>query len=177
MLSPTERTHHCSHRADTTTLLQLALSSQYDTYESNAVVQGCSGRAEFLGEALLHTLNEQAYPNADETQLQLCLTFICTLFADSATSSAFFSNDLRVLVDMVIRELNNLPPDDASRCDYLQVLRLVLEMSPWFPDGRYRREDILAVLQAILEAGEHDSPDAHAMTQGILFECAELLED
>lgn len=52
----------------------------------------------------------------------------------------------QVLVDVVVRELENIPADDGMRVDYDSLLARLLDQSEWATrGGRYREEDIKRV--------------------------------
>jgi hypothetical protein len=58
---------------------------------------------------------------------QTCLD----IFSSEATTDFFFTNDQNVLVDIVIRECQDLPPADEVRVVYLQILRQMILNSNW----------------------------------------------
>ena len=49
----------------------------------------------------------------DEDLQMLLLEFLSTLFGDPGLADLFYTNDLGVLVDTIIREVENLPPAGA----------------------------------------------------------------
>jgi hypothetical protein len=66
------------------------------------------------------------------------------------------------------------------RTDYLMTLSLLLNRSSWVEHGRYRREDIAACLESILDVGG-DGVDGYEETaletvEIVLDECAAILE-
>ncbi|CAM9194713.1 unnamed protein product [Pylaiella littoralis] len=101
-----------------------------------------SARHEVDG-AVLHIFNEAGYPNGDTELARLCLTFCYDAFEEDRDGDLFYVNDIKVLVDVVVRELCNLPADDPLRVDYLRLLTRLLEQSEWATrGGRYRELDI-----------------------------------
>lgn len=98
---------------------------------------------------------------AGETSLQLLtLKLLYLLFTTPSTQEYFYTNDLRVLVDILIRNLLDLPSDAvALRHTYLRVLYPLLAHTQLKLPPYYKREEIrklLAVLagtQPILEDG------------------------
>lgn len=135
-------------------------------------------KTEFLGEAVLHLLNQQHFPYDDEVLLKQLLKFMQSLFRYKATSEFMFTNDLMVLTDMMVLELTDLPPEDAMRWEYLRLLQLVIMRSPWAQSGnKYRAKDIHKVLDGIMQA--HDAtgvePRVISLVQAVLTDCADLL--
>ena len=101
---------------------------------------------------------------AGETSLQLLtLKLLYLIFTTPSTQEYFYTNDLRVLVDILIRNLLDLPADaSALRHTYLRVLYPLLAHSQLKNPPHYKREEIrelLAVLagaQQIHEKGDDD---------------------
>ncbi|KAG0414116.1 hypothetical protein HPB47_008756 [Ixodes persulcatus] len=54
------------------------------------------------------------------------LKFLVELFSDSATAELFYLNDVAVLLDIVARQLSDLPPGDKRRPLYLSLVERVL---------------------------------------------------
>ena len=64
---------------------------------------------------------------ADQDLQILMLEFLSKLFGDPATADVFYSNDLNVIVDTIIRETSDLPPGDSH---VRPVLPRPLPLSP-----------------------------------------------
>ncbi|CAN0255989.1 unnamed protein product [Ectocarpus sp. 8 AP-2014] len=93
--------------------------------------------------AVLHIFNEEGYPNGDAELARLCSVFCSDAFEEDRREDLFYVNDIKVMVDIILRELYNLPADDGLRADYLGLLRRLLERSEWSTRGaRYREVDI-----------------------------------
>ena len=85
----------------------------------------------------------------------------------------------RVLVDIIIREVQDLPPPDTVRRGYLKVAHLLIRNSPWMEHGRYRREDLLSALEGVLDAGqkgENMDPESCRLVEDIFVDCISILE-
>jgi Protein of unknown function (DUF2013) len=97
-----------------------------------------------FGENIILLLNRES-----ETSLQLLiLKLLYLLFTTPATYEYFYTNDLRVLVDVVIRNLLDLPRSaNALRHTYLRVLHPLLAHTQLAdPDNHYKREELVKVL-------------------------------
>lgn len=100
-----------------------------------------------------------------ETSLQLLtLKLLYLLFTTPSTQEYFYTNDLHVLVDILIRNLLDLPSDSAAlRHTYLRVLYPLLAHTQLKQPPHYKGEEIrklLAVLagaQAIEDYGDDDT--------------------
>jgi hypothetical protein len=208
--------------------LSLPLSS---SLFSLSHTRSSSKENQHFGEALTWILNKQSAPYTNGPLLKQSLNALQDLFSDDSSSAYFYTNDLKVLVDIFVREITNLgtcallerqeccisltnilshilffvfndslpPPPithypsptthhssrspdtkDVMRTDYLMTLSLLLNRSSWVEHGRYRREDIAACLESILDVGG-DGVDGYEETaletvEIVLDECAAILE-
>lgn len=109
-----------------------------------------------FGENIILLLNRET-----ETALQLLiLKLLYLLFTTKATYEYFYTNDLRVLLDVIIRNLLDLPNEVmALRHTYLRVLSPLLAHTQLSQPPHYKREEILKVLRILGGAGNaHFAP-------------------
>lgn len=99
-----------------------------------------------FGENIILLLNRET-----ETSLQLLiLKLLYLLFTTKATYEYFYTNDLRVLLDVIIRNLLDLPDESmALRHTYLRVLYPLLAHTQLSHPPHYKRQEILKVLQIL----------------------------
>lgn len=99
-----------------------------------------------FGENIILLLNRET-----ETSLQLLiLKLLYLLFTTRTTYEYFYTNDLRVLLDVIIRNLLDLPDDTmALRHTYLRVLYPLLAHTQLSHPPHYKREEIHKVLQIL----------------------------
>lgn len=100
-----------------------------------------------------------------ETSLQLLtLKLLYLLFTTPSTQEYFYTNDLRVLVDILIRNLLDLPSEAAAlRHTYLRVLYPLLAHTQLKQPPHYKCEEIkklLGVLAGVQPIQEHGDDDA-----------------
>ncbi|SLM37135.1 Domain of unknown function DUF2013 [Lasallia pustulata] len=102
-----------------------------------------------FGENLILLLNRES-----ETSLQLLiLKLLYLLFTTRSTYEYFYTNDLRVLVDVMIRNLLDLPSDStALRHTYLRVLYPLLAHTQLQQAPHYKREELLKLLEMMTNA-------------------------
>ncbi|KAG8898101.1 hypothetical protein FRB99_007674 [Tulasnella sp. 403] len=107
------------------------------------------GHSKTFGENLIFMLNR-----ADNTPEDLCmqllvLKLLYLLFTTHGTQEYFYTNDLRVLVDVFIRELVDLPDESESlRHTYLRVLHPLLTNTQ-LRSHPYKRLQIRNVLDSL----------------------------
>ncbi|KIW50585.1 hypothetical protein PV05_09381 [Exophiala xenobiotica] len=116
-----------------------------------------------FGENIILLLNRE-----DETSLQLLtLKLLYLLFTTPPTYEYFYTNDLRVLVDILVRNLLDLPEEASSlRHTYLRVLYPLLEHTQLQYPPHYKREEIRKLLVVLgggrlAENGEEQDGNQH----------------
>lgn len=116
-----------------------------------------------FGENIILLLNRE-----DETSLQLLtLKLLYLLFTTPPTYEYFYTNDLRVLVDILIRNLLDLPEEASSlRHTYLRVFYPLLEHTQLQFSPHYKRDEIRKLLVVLgggqlLEHGEGQDDQHH----------------
>ncbi|KAK7745990.1 pre-rRNA processing [Cytospora paraplurivora] len=109
-----------------------------------------------FGENIILLLNRET-----ETALQLLiLKLLYLLFTTKATYEYFYTNDLRVLLDVIIRNLLDLPDESMSlRHTYLRVLYPLLAHTQLSQPPHYKKEEVQRVLQILSGEGNfHFAP-------------------
>jgi len=96
-----------------------------------------------FGENIILLLNRET-----ETSLQLLiLKLLYLIFTTRSTYEYFYTNDLHVLLDVIIRNLLDLPNElVALRHTYLRVLYPLLAHSQLSQPPHYKRDEIVKVL-------------------------------
>ncbi|XP_003384974.1 PREDICTED: NCK-interacting protein with SH3 domain-like [Amphimedon queenslandica] len=85
------------------------------------------------------------------------------LFSDPLTSGVFYTTDLKVLIDIISRQLHDLAPGDKSRSHYIELLQRLITNTQ-YTDHHHRRSDLTSCLKRILrEEGEESIPDQGAI--------------
>ncbi|KAI1621142.1 hypothetical protein EDD37DRAFT_146596 [Exophiala viscosa] len=99
-----------------------------------------------FGENIILLLNRE-----DETSLQLLtLKLLYLLFTTPPTYEYFYTNDLRVLVDILMRNLLDLPEEATSlRHTYLRVFYPLLEHTQLQFPPHYKRDEIRKLLSVL----------------------------
>ncbi|KAH8891669.1 hypothetical protein GQ53DRAFT_823671 [Thozetella sp. PMI_491] len=109
-----------------------------------------------FGENIILLLNRET-----ETSLQLLiLKLLYLLFTTKSTYEYFYTNDLRVLLDVIIRNLLDLPNElMALRHTYLRVLYPLLAHTQLSHPPHYKKEEVVKVLKLLGGSGNiHFAP-------------------
>ncbi|KAK2768685.1 hypothetical protein FQN54_000541 [Arachnomyces sp. PD_36] len=109
-----------------------------------------------FGENIILLLNRES-----ETSLQLLtLKLLYLLFTTPSTHEYFYTNDLHVLVDILIRNLLDLPEESSAlRHTYLRVLYPLLAHTQLRYPPHYKREEVKKLLNILVRgqfAGEDE---------------------
>lgn len=110
-----------------------------------------------FGENIILLLNRET-----ETSLQLLiLKLLYLLFTTKATYEYFYTNDLRVLLDVIIRNLMDLPDERMSlRHTYLRVLYPLLAHTQLSDPPHYKEDEIVRLVKLL--RGSHNAHFAPA---------------
>ncbi|KAH8701859.1 hypothetical protein BGW36DRAFT_394652 [Talaromyces proteolyticus] len=102
-----------------------------------------------FGENIILLLNREG-----ETSLQLLtLKLLYLIFTTPSTYEYFYTNDLRVLVDILIRNLLDLPEDAvALRHTYLRVFYPLLSHTQLKYAPHYKRDEIMRTLGILIHS-------------------------
>ena len=87
-----------------------------------------------LSEGILNCINDMSYPGHDTPELNPVIKLCCDLLQEKEHHGYFYANDQKVLIDIAVREIHNIPFNQDSvetRYRFLQLLHdlmLSLEM-------------------------------------------------
>jgi len=103
-----------------------------------------------FGENIILLLNRET----ETSQQLLILKLLYLLFTTAATYEYFYLNDLRVLLDVIIRNLLDLPSEaNMLRHTYLRVLAPLLSHTQLSNPPHYKRDQILSLLDILRGTG------------------------
>lgn len=87
----------------------------------------------------------------------LVCKFLYFIFTTPETYNFIYTNDLKVLVEVLLRELSDLPLEaDGVRQMYLRVLHVLLENTT-IGDEKFKQSDIVSVLRCTIEYATSDT--------------------
>ncbi|XP_075220113.1 NCK-interacting protein with SH3 domain [Lycorma delicatula] len=113
----------------------------------NVVVQALAKRnsAKTLTEKILFTLNREEDParvfDHEPKPVNSTIKLITDMFACSKAADLFYTNDINVLIDIIVRQLTDLSPGDDKRTKYLELCRLVLRNTN-YSENQHRCSDL-----------------------------------
>ncbi|KAL2315764.1 Protein dip1 [Schizosaccharomyces pombe] len=122
-------------------------------------------------EGLVFTLNREKDPRSR----MLILKQLFLLFTTPATYEIFYTNDLNVLIDIFIREINNIPDElSGLRYAYLQVLIPLLENTQVRHPPHYKTKCIVDAVNNVLISHSKSSNMEDARTTDVAIRVLEV---
>ncbi|XP_057335726.1 NCK-interacting protein with SH3 domain [Microplitis mediator] len=118
--------------------------------------------AKIFTQKILFLLNREEDPvrifDHQPAPMHSVLKLFIDIFSMDITASLFYTNDIKVLIDIVLRQLFDIPPGDKRRL-YLELCRRVLRTTG-YDDHRHRSEDLLKCFTRIFcEEGPESQGD------------------
>eukprot|EP01031_Cornospumella_fuschlensis_P029358 gene29358-35440_t len=143
-----------------------------------------------LTQSLMYILNENGYPNMHIEEARSAITFITQLLHDPFHYSGeepegggglevrghFYVNDVKILLEICIRELTNIPVHDhvKLRFAYLRLIEAIITKSAWSTSTDfYMRSNIRELLMQL--AAQDEDPLIQDVSQELLVSQTELL--
>ena len=87
------------------------------------------------------------------------LKFLQDLFALPATSSFFYTSDQNILIEIILRNILDLPSDSGLRTEYLQLLQAIIKNSTWCEE-RHKAAQLKSVLSSFAKEDAPLQPDS-----------------
>ena len=91
------------------------INFHYNKPGLSVVIQLCAKHPDItspLSLGLIRTLNSNAFPYSDRCKLECIIKCCRDIFMNESTAKFFYTTDLNILVDIVIRECGSLPMED-----------------------------------------------------------------
>ncbi|CAH1265549.1 NCKIPSD [Branchiostoma lanceolatum] len=83
------------------------------------------------------------------------LKFLADVFSSEVTSGIFYTNDMMVLIDIIVRQVSDLPPGDEIRTEHLSLFHSIVKNTS-YRDHRHRRGDLQQCFLAIQREEEKE---------------------
>jgi len=129
-----------------------------------SVFSANKSQAAYLGNYIILLLNRP-----DDIILSPCLKLIHDLFSNPSTTDFFFQNDLIVLIDVLIREIKNLPVEqDQKRSEYVKTLYAILKNSSEYEKVQYKLNEVIFIVKTCMDL--YSSGPTFDMAEKIVLE-------
>ncbi|ESN94574.1 hypothetical protein HELRODRAFT_68930 [Helobdella robusta] len=136
--------------------LLLAFNLHLEVLKDNICMKSVAKKksCKYLTEHLLLLFNRGddpvKLPDIKSVPTNSVIKFISDIFSDTVTSNIFYTNDAKVLVDIVLRQLTDLSPGDFMRTEHLSLMQLVLLNSGYF-EQQHRLQELKSCLNRIYD--------------------------
>ncbi|XP_072176871.1 NCK-interacting protein with SH3 domain-like [Diadema setosum] len=98
------------------------------------------------------------FEHSQDTQDSL-LKFMGDIFSSPTTSDLFYSNDMKVLIDIVVRQMTDLLPGDQVRTEYLSLILSIFTNTSYWEDCHRLAELEKAFVAIAIEEGKESEQD------------------
>ena len=133
----------------------------------------------------MHVLNEIGYPQHDQPEALPAIRLCVDLVNDPLAGGFFYTNDIKVVIDVILRELRNIPlvadseaelrSLEENRVMYLRLTGALVSRSAWAAAGEsYHKEELREALFVLAE-GEDVPAWSKDVASEILADTGDLL--
>lgn len=164
---------HGEEVVDALVPLILAFNQHFVDFQSNIVMRvlASRGTAKTLSEKIMLLINREEDPIAMFQYPRVCpdsvLKFLTDIFSSQDTSEFFYSSDMMVLIEIVLRQLVDLSPGAGMRTEYISLLHQIL-MNSDYSEHKHQANELLVCLKRISEEEDKESEKDRLIAQEIL---------
>jgi hypothetical protein len=120
-----------------------------------------------FGENIVFLLNR----SPDDTIQLMVLKLLYIIFTTPETANYLYLNDLKVIVDVFVRELYNLSNEEERlRHTYLRVLHPLLQNTE-LAEVCYKRDEIIGLLESMSEHADKSVVEISETTKRLAYRC------
>ncbi|XP_059056958.1 NCK-interacting protein with SH3 domain [Achroia grisella] len=152
--------------------LLLAYNLQFESVMDNLLLNALETRdnAKTFCEKILLILNREEDPvhlfDHEPAPPHSVLKLVIDLFSRKKTANHFYTNDVNVAIDIIVRQLADLSPGDTRRQQYLRILQGIIRNTD-YGAHLHRRQDLLRCFARIFCEEVEASRDDQALVRAI----------
>uniref|UniRef100_A0A182LZL3 SH3 domain-containing protein n=1 Tax=Anopheles culicifacies TaxID=139723 RepID=A0A182LZL3_9DIPT len=134
--------------------LILSFNLQFDNFAENVVLEAMEQfkTAKTFTEKILLLINREEDPvhTLKHTPMNInpVLKMLVDLFSRPETAAIFYTNDNKVLIDILVRQLSDLSAGEPIRKWYLELCRKILRNTN-YPEHQHRKQDLMKIFTRI----------------------------
>ncbi|KAM8718333.1 hypothetical protein ACLKA7_000150 [Drosophila subpalustris] len=134
--------------------LILAFNQQFTEHTVNVIIEAMQNlpTAKVFTEKLLLLLNREDDPTRllkhHNEHINTVLRMFIDIFSHPDTAGMFYTNDIKVLIDIVVRQLSDLDAGNALRPCYLELCRRILRNTN-YQEHQHRKHDLMKIFTRI----------------------------
>ncbi|XP_068629826.1 NCK-interacting protein with SH3 domain [Battus philenor] len=155
--------------------LLLAYNLQFENPYENLLLSALESQdnAKTFCEKVLLLLNREEDPvhifDHEPAPAHSVLKLVIDLFSRKKTAEHFYTNDVKVAIDIIVRQLADLSPGDTRRQEYLRLLQGIIRNTD-YGAHLHRRDDLLRCFARIFCEEGDVSKDDQALVRAIFNE-------
>ncbi|XP_064633439.1 NCK-interacting protein with SH3 domain-like [Lineus longissimus] len=148
--------------ADTLTALILSFNLHIKDARDNVILKVLAerGQAKVFTEKVMMLMNSGDDPvkmfDHEPRPDNSVLKFLCDLYCLESTSDLLYTNDAKVLIDVVIRHLCDLSPGNKMRSHILNLMHLIMKNSSYC-EHEHRKAELQSLLMDISKEEDKES--------------------
>ncbi|KAH8275721.1 hypothetical protein KR044_005936 [Drosophila immigrans] len=134
--------------------LILAFNQQFSEHAVNVIIEAMQNlpTAKVFTEKLLLLLNREDDPTRllkhHNEHMNTVLRMFIDIFSHPDTAGMFYTNDIKVLIDIVVRQLSDLDAGNVLRPCYLELCRRILRNTN-YQEHQHRKHDLMKIFTRI----------------------------
>ncbi|XP_026849172.1 NCK-interacting protein with SH3 domain isoform X2 [Drosophila persimilis] len=134
--------------------LILSFNQQFSENTYNVIIEAMQSlpTAKVFTEKLLLLLNREDDPTRllkhPNEHMNTVLRMFIDIFSHPDTAGMFYTNDIKVLIDIVVRQLSDLDAGSATRPCYLELCRRILRNTN-YQEHEHRKHDLMKIFTRI----------------------------
>ncbi|KAH8235594.1 hypothetical protein KR032_003615 [Drosophila birchii] len=142
------------HLVDMVIALILAFNQQFSEHTFNVIIDAMQNlpSAKVFTEKLLLLLNREDDPTRllkhPNEHMNTVLRMFIDIFSHPDTAGMFYTNDIKVLIDIVVRQLSDLDAGSSTRPCYLELCRRILRNTN-YQEHQHRKHDLMKIFTRI----------------------------
>ncbi|XP_032593835.1 NCK-interacting protein with SH3 domain [Drosophila grimshawi] len=134
--------------------LILAFNQQFGEHTVNVIIEAMQNlpTGKVFTEKLLLLLNREDDPTRllkhHNENMNTVLRMFIDIFSHADTAGMFYTNDIKVLIDIVVRQLSDLDAGSPTRPCYLELCRRILRNTN-YQEHQHRKHDLMKIFTRI----------------------------
>lgn len=134
--------------------LLLAFNLQFDNFAENTILETMQHvkTSKSFTEKILLLINREDDPvdvlRHTRPKVNSVIKILVDLFSIRETANLFYTNDIKVLIDILVRQLSDLSPGDVLRKWYLELCRRILRNTD-YAEHQHRALDLMKIFTRI----------------------------
>ncbi|KAL9960757.1 hypothetical protein ACROYT_G034256 [Oculina patagonica] len=164
---------HGEELVDALVPLILAFNQHFVDFQSNIVMRVLASRqtAKTFSEKIMLLINREEDPTAMFQYPRACpdsvLKFLTDIFSSQETSGFFYTSDMMILIEIVLRQLADLSPGAGMRTEHISLLHQIL-MNSNYSEHKHQANELLVCLKRISKEEDKESEQDRLIVQEIL---------